>query len=56
VEKQVGTVRGRFFIPRLRAKSLDELNAGLLDKCLAHAKTHDHPEFKEQTVWQVFEA
>jgi transposase len=55
VEKQVGTVRGRFFIPRLRAKSLDELNAWLLDKCLAYAKGHAHPEFKEQTVWQVFE-
>ncbi len=54
VEKQVGTVRGRFFIPRLRAKSLDELNAWLMDKCLAHAKTHAHPEFKERTVWQVF--
>ena len=56
VEKQVGTVRGRFFTPRLRAKSLDELNAWLLDKCLVHAKAHDHPELKEQTVWQVFEA
>ena len=56
VEKQVGTVRGRFFTPRLRAKSFDELNAWLLDKCLAHAKAHDHPDLKEQTIWQVFEA
>jgi transposase len=56
VEKQVSTVRGRFFIPRLRFKSYEELNAWLLDKCIRHAKTHDHPELKEQTVWQMFEA
>lgn len=55
VEKQVGTVRGRFFISRLRFKSYEELNAWLLDKCIRHAKTHDHPELKEQTVWQMFE-
>ncbi len=55
VEKQVSTVRGRFFIPRLRFKSYEELNAWLLDKCITHAKTHDHPEIKEQTVWQMFE-
>src|SRR6201993_2075782 len=33
VENQVGLVRERFFTPRLRFKSLDELNAWLLDKC-----------------------
>ena len=55
VENQVGTVRGRFFIPRLRAKSYAELNAWLLDQCLVHAKTQHHPEFRTKTVWQVFE-
>ena len=35
VENQVGLVRERFFTPRLRFKSYDELNAWLLDKCLA---------------------
>jgi len=55
VENQVGTVRGRFFIPRLRAKSYAELNAWLLDQCLVHAKTNHHPEFRTKTVWQVFE-
>jgi hypothetical protein len=44
VENQVGLVRERFFTPRLRVKSLDELNAWLLDKCVAYAKAHRHPE------------
>jgi len=56
VENQVGLVRERFFTPRLRFKSLDELNAWLLDKCIAYAKAHRHPELVEQTVWEVFEA
>jgi transposase len=56
VEKQVGTVRGRFFVPRLRFKSYDELNAWLLDQCIAYAKAHHHPEFQDQSIWQVFEA
>ena len=37
-------VRERFFTPRLRFKSYDELNAWLLDKCLVWAKAHAHPE------------
>jgi len=56
VENQVGLVRERFFSPRLRVKSYDELNAWLLDKCVAHARAHRHPEQRAQTVWQVFEA
>jgi transposase len=56
VENQVGLVRERFFTPRLRVKNYDELNAWLLDKCVAHARAHRHPEQREQTVWQVFEA
>ena len=56
VENQVGLVRERFFTPRLRFKNLDELNAWLLDKCIAYAKAHRHPELSEQTVWEVFEA
>ncbi|MBP2316835.1 transposase [Azospirillum soli] len=38
VENQVGLVRERFFTPRLRFKSYDEMNAWLLDRCVAHAK------------------
>jgi hypothetical protein len=56
VENQVGLVRERFFTPRLRFKTLDELNAWLLDKCIAYAKAHRHPELTEQTIWEVFEA
>jgi transposase len=56
VENQVGLVRERFFTPRLRFKTYAELNAWLLDQCLAYAKAHRHPELREQTVWQVFEA
>src|SRR5246500_5216467 len=56
VENQVGLVRERFFTPRLRFKNLDELNAWLLDKCIAYAKGHHHPELTEQTIWEVFEA
>jgi transposase len=55
VENQVGLVRERFFTPRLRFKTRDELNAWLLDKCVAQARAHAHPERPEQTVWDVFE-
>ncbi len=55
VENQVGLVRERFFTPTLRAKSLEELNGLLLDKCVAYAKAHKHPELADQTIWQVFE-
>jgi transposase len=55
VENQVGLVRERFFTPRLRVRSYDELNAWLTDKCISHAQAHPHPERPEQTVWEVFE-
>ena len=55
VENQVGVVRERFFTPRLRVTSYEELNAWLLDKCLAWAKAHAHPERPERTIWDVFE-
>jgi hypothetical protein len=55
VENQVGLVRERFFTPRLRVRSYDELNAWLLDKCVAYAKTHKHPEIPDRTIWQAFE-
>jgi transposase len=56
VENQVGVVRERFFTPRLRFKSYDELNDWLLDKCVGYAKVHRHPEIAGKTVWEVFEA
>jgi transposase len=54
-ENQVGLVRERFFTPRLRFKTYDELNVWLMDRCIAYAKAHPHPERPEQTVWEVFE-
>jgi hypothetical protein len=56
VENQVGLVRERFFTPRLRVKSLEELNAWLMDKCVAYAKAHRHPEQTDKTIWEMFEA
>ena len=56
VENQVGLVRERFFTPRLRFKSYDDLNAWLVDKCLAWAKAHAHPEESGRTIWDVFES
>src|SRR6195256_1610621 len=56
VENQVGLVRERFFTPRLRVASYEELNAWLLDRCVAYAKAHKHPELADRTVWQAFEA
>ncbi len=56
VENQVGLVRERFFTPRLRVASYEELNAWLLDRCVAYAKAHKHPELADRTIWQAFEA
>ena len=55
VENQVAVIRERFFTPRLRFKSYQEMNAWLLDKCIAYAKVHPHPELPQQTVWEAFE-
>src|SRR5215208_5312764 len=56
VENQVGAVRERFFTPRLRVASYQELNAWLFDRCVAYAKAHKHPELTDRTIWQAFEA
>jgi len=55
VENQVGTIRERLFAPRLRAKSLEELNDWLTDQCVARARIQRHPELSDKTVWEVFE-
>jgi hypothetical protein len=41
--------------PRLRVASYEELNAWLLDRCVAYAKAHKHPELADCTIWQAFE-
>ena len=56
VENQVGVVRERFFKPRLRFASYAEMNAWLLDRCVAHARDRPHPERRDSAVWDVFEA
>ncbi|WP_246173131.1 IS21 family transposase, partial [Nitrospirillum amazonense] len=56
VENQVGLVRERFFTPRLRVASYEELNGWLLDQCVTYAKAHRHPEQRDRTVWEMFEA
>jgi hypothetical protein len=56
VENQVGNIRERLFAPRLRMASYDELNAWLLDQCIAYAKVNKHPEEADLTIWEAFEA
>ena len=55
VENQVGNLRDQMFRPKPRVKSLAELNAWLEDQCVAYAKRMPHPEFKDRTIWEVFE-
>ena len=55
VENQVGLVRERFFTPRLRVKSYEEMNAWLLDQLIAYARAHRHPELSDRTIWEAFE-
>ena len=55
VENQVGNLRDQMFRLKPRVKSLAELNAWLEDQCVAYAKRIRHPEFKDRTIWDVFE-
>ena len=56
VENQVGNLRDLLFRPKPRVKSLVELNAWLEDQCIAYARRTNHPEFKDRTIWDVFQA
>jgi len=55
VENQVGNLRDHLFRPKPRVSSLAELNAWLEDQCVAYAKRTKHPEFKDRTIWEVFQ-
>ena len=55
VENQVGNLRDQLFRPKPRVKSLAELNAWLEDQCIAYAQRTKHPEFKDRTIWDVFQ-
>jgi len=48
-------IRRRFFVPRPRFRSYAELNAWLMDRCIAWARANPHPELRDKTVWEVFE-
>jgi hypothetical protein len=43
------------FVPRLKFGSLAELNMHLEEQMIAEAHTSRHPEFKEKSVYEVFE-
>ena len=47
VEKQVGDVRGRLFVPSPRGRSYAEINEWLMDRCIEDAKKHPHPTIPE---------
>ena len=49
-------MRQNFFAPRVRVKSLRELNDWLVDRCVEWAKARPHPEIAGKTIWEVFEA
>jgi len=55
VENQVGNLRDQIFRPKPKVTSLEELNAWLEDQCIAYAKRTRHPEFKDRTIWEVFQ-
>ena len=55
VENQVGLVRERFFTPRLRFKTYDEMNAWLLDSASPTPRPIPIPSCADKTVWEVFE-
>jgi transposase len=55
VENQVGNLRDQLFRPKPRVKGPAERNAGLADQCIAYACRTQPPEFKDRTIWEVFQ-
>ena len=49
-------MRGGFFQPRLRFASLEELNGWLEAECRRWAALHQHPDQKELTIAQAWDA
>ena len=50
VERQVGDVRGRLFVPSPRGGSYAEINEWLMDRCIEDARTHPHPTIPGKAV------
>jgi transposase len=55
VERQVQSLRKRFFTPRLSFCSFDDLNTHLRERVIAYAKTTPHPEMRQTSIYAVFE-
>jgi transposase len=55
VENQVGMMRDVLFRPKPKVKALEKLNAWLTDQCVAYARRTRHPEFKDRTIFEMFE-
>ena len=55
VENQVGNLRDQLFRPKPRVQSLIEVNGWLEVQCIAFAQRTRHPEFKDRTIWEVFQ-
>ncbi len=56
VENQVGDLRAAIFTPRIRVADFDELNAHLAARCDELTATRRHPQQRDQTIADVFEA
>lgn len=56
VEKQVGSVRQRFFNQRRKFANLEELNQWLIEQCINFAAGRKHPEISDKSVAEVFAA
>ncbi len=55
VEKQVGDTRRNFFTPILKGETYEEINFKLREMSLNWSKTMKHPDFKEKTIFEVYE-
>lgn len=55
VERQVKTIRDRYFKPLQRFKTLLELNVHLAEKAEDEARIRHHPEFSDKTIHEVFQ-
>lgn len=56
IEKQVGTVRQRFFNQRRKFASLEELNDWLREQCIGFAAGRKHPDIPDKNIAEVFAA
>jgi len=55
VERQIQSLRKRFFTPRASFSSFDDLNGHLRSRAIGYAKTTAHPEMREKSIYAVFE-